>query len=236
MSRYSGTPATLLQMTNGRSLPWLRCGPASGADDPSTQWGIPAAGGGTRAPLYREVVVLNHRNEFLLSFDLASNPIDGATHAAQRGVVREALRTAAALADTDGDHLPDAWEQDEFGSLEAATTDTPTASGLPALLAYGLGQSPRAGIAGRGLQVMRAGGEVLLSHTRRLDRRPNLLWQFEASGDLGQWPGWLDLEGPTVVTRYDGSGTESVSHVLRAQGVALGAFRLKVSVGPDPGD
>ena len=44
-----------------------------------------------------------------------------AVHAEQRAVVREALRAAAALPDTDGDLLPDAWEWDEFGRLDAVS-------------------------------------------------------------------------------------------------------------------
>lgn len=234
MSRYGATSFTLGQMTNGRSMPWLRCDPLGGANDPSTGWAIPDGNGGTRPPLYRELVVLNHRNEVILSFDLASKPIDGASHAAQRALVQEALRTAAALEDTDGDRLPDAWELDEFGRLDAVSADTPTASGLNARLAYGLGQSPHAASEAMGLRLRREGGGYELSYTRRLDRRPAMLWKFERSQDLALWSDWVDPTGGTIVTQYDGTGTERVTHLLPEDAAAPAAFRLVLSLGIDP--
>jgi len=234
MSRYTGSSFTLNQMTMGRAMPWLRCVTGGGANDPSVGWAFPDGTNGTRAPLYRELVILNHRNEFVLGFDLASQPIDGATHAAQRAVVRDALRTAAALADTDADRLPDAWELDEFGTLAAVTADTPTTSGLTALLAYGLGQSPHAATEDRGLRLTRGGGSFRLSYTRRLARRPALLWTFERSQDLSRWLDWLDLTGGTATTQFDGTGTERITHSLPETGAAVEAFRLNLSLGPDP--
>lgn len=237
MSRYAGTAFTLGQMTSGRTLPWLRCDAIGGANDPSTTWAIPDGNGPTRAPLYRELIIVSHRNEFLLSFDLASKPIDGtgAANTAQRTLVREALRAAAALPDSDGDHLPDSWEMDEFGRLDAVDAESPTASGLTALLAYGLGQSPHAAHDDRGLRLTRGEGKFSLSYTRRLDRRPALFWTFERSQGLDRWFDWLDLTGGAITTRYDGTGTERVTHTLPDVGAPLDAFRLKLSVGPDPG-
>lgn len=218
-------------MTSGRSMPWVRCTVNGGVNDPSVNWTIPDGNGGTRPPVYRELVILDHKNEFLMGFDLASQPIDGASHATQRAIVREALRTAAALADTDGDDLPDSWEMDEFGSLVAVAAHTSTGSGLPALLAYGLGQSPHFALDSMGLQISRSGSEVVLSYTRRLASHPNLLWKFERSPDLATWLDWLDLTGGTRVTQYDGSGTERVSHRLPIGTPLIDAFRLTVSVG-----
>ena len=65
MSRYAGTAFTLAQMTNGRSMPWLRCEAEASLNDPSTHWAIPTPNGGSRQPLYRELIILNHRNEYL---------------------------------------------------------------------------------------------------------------------------------------------------------------------------
>jgi hypothetical protein len=234
MSRYAGTSFTLGQMTSGRSMPWLRCDAMGGANDPSTTWTIPDGNGGTRAPLYRELVVLNHRNEVILTFDLATKPIDGATHATQRALVRDALRTAAALPDTDGDRLPDAWELDEFGRLDAVATDTPTAAGLTALLAYAFGQSPHAASEAMGLRLTHGGGGYQLSYTRRLDRRPSKLWKFQRSQDLTDWLDWLDLTGGAVATQYDGTGTERVTHSLPGDGALPSTFRLILSLGTDP--
>jgi hypothetical protein len=234
MSRYSGTSFTLGQMTSGRTMPWLRCDSMGGANDPSTTWAIADGNGGTRPPLYREVVVLNHRNEVILSFDLASKPIDGPTHATQRALVRDALRTAAALADSDGDRLPDAWELDEFGRLDAVATDTPTACGLTALFAYGVGQAPHAASDAMGLRLTRGGGGYLLSYTRRLGRRPALLWKLQHSQDLALWLDWPDLTGGTIVTQYDGTGTERVTHSLPGGGASSASFRLILSLGIDP--
>jgi hypothetical protein len=218
-------------MTSGRSMPWVRCTANGGVNDPSVNWAVPDGNGGTRPPVYRELVILDHKNEFLMGFDLASQPIDGASHATQRGVVREALRFAAALADADDDELPDSWEMDEFGSLEAVAAETPTGSGLPALLAYGLGQSPHAALDTMGLHLSQSGSEVLLTYTRRLARQPNLLWTIERSQNLTTWLDWLDLTGGTRVTLYDGSGTERVTHRLPVGTPMLDAFRLTVSVG-----
>lgn len=234
MSRYAGTSFTLGQMTSGRTMPWLRCGSIGGASDPSTTWNIPDGEDGTRPPLYRELVVLNHRNEVVLSFDLLGKPIDGPTHATQRALVRDALRTAAALADTDGDRLPDAWELDEFGRLDAVSTETPTASGLSALLAYAFGQSPHAASDALGARLDRGGSGFLLSYTRRLGRRPTLLWKFQHSRDLALWLDWLDLGAGTSVTQYDGTGTERITHSLPGGGASSASFRLVLSLGPDP--
>jgi hypothetical protein len=126
-------------MTNGRSMPWLRCEAEASLNDPSTHWAIPTPNGGSRQPLYRELVILNHRNEYLQSFALASQPIDGPTNAAQRATVRAALTAAAVLTDTDADDLPDVWEQDEFGGLATMDGNTPTPSGLTAFMAYAIG-------------------------------------------------------------------------------------------------
>jgi hypothetical protein len=233
MSRYAGTSFTLGQMTSGRSMPWLRCESGGGANDPSTTWAIPDGNGGTRAPLYRELVVLNHRNEVILSFDLATSPIDGASHAAQRAIVRDALRSAAALPDTDGDRLPDAWELDAFGRLDAVSADTPTASGLPALLAYGFGQSPHAASDALGLRITHGDGGTQLSYTRRLARRPNLIWNVENSRNLATWLFAVDVTGGTITTLYDGTGTERVTHTLAEPSAILSAFRLVLRLGAD---
>lgn len=234
MSQYPANGTTLNAMTNGRAMPWVRCEELSGANDPSKTWAISLDGNPARPPLYRELVVLNHRNEVILSFNLSAQPIDGTSHATQRAVVRDALRTAAQLPDTDDDHLPDAWEIDEFGDLDAVAAETPTASGLTALLAYGLGQSPHAAVENRGLRITRGEDAFSLSYTRRLARRPALLWTFERSRDPVAWLDWLDPTGGTVTPQFDGSGTERVIHTLPAEGPAFEAFRLKLTVGADP--
>jgi len=219
-------------MTSGRSMPWLRCPVNGGVNDPSVNWAIPDGNGGTRPPIYRELVVLDHKNEFLMGFDLSSQPINGASHATQRAVVREALRTASALADTDGDDLPDSWEMDEFGSLDAVSSETPTPSGLSALLAYGLGHPPQVATESMGLQISRTGFDITLTYTRRLTQRPALMWSIQRSEDLKNWNDWIDLTGGERTTLYNGSGTERVTHRLLVVLPMLDSFRLKLSVAP----
>lgn len=237
MSQYPTNGTTLNGMTNGRAMPWVRCEILGGANDPSSTWAISLDGSPARPPIYRELVVLNHRNEVILSFNLTSQPIDGApgtAGATRRAVVRDALRTAAQLPDTDDDHLPDAWELDEFGRLDAVAAETPTASGLTALLAYGFGQSPHAAVASQGLRITRGEDAVSLSYTRRLARRPALLWSFERSQDPVDWLDWIDPTGGTVTTQFDGSGTERVTHTLPTDGPTFELFRLTLTVGADP--
>lgn len=236
MSQYSTSGSSLAGMTGGRSLPWLRCDPMNRANDPSKSWAIPIGGDTTRAPLYRELVVLNHRNEVVLTFDLSAKPIDGPSHADQRALVKEALRTAAALPDTDGDRLPDAWEIDQFGNTNAVTSDSPTPSGMTALLAYAIGQSPHAGDPARAPRLVRSGNSLSLTYTRRLDRRPALVWTVQQFDPSAGWEEWV---GPTPMartTQFDGTGTERITHSLPVPAGAFEAWRLFLQAGSDPGN
>jgi hypothetical protein len=236
MSTYASSagPTSLAAMVSGRSMPWVRCGTSGGADDPSTTWRIPDGAGGTRAPIYRELIILNHRNEVALTFKLGTQPIDGAVHAEHRAEVREALRTAAALPDTDADGLPDDWEMDAFGSLTAVSADSPTPSGSTALLAYATGQSPHRPNASMGLHLIRDDDALVLSYTRRLARNPALAWSVERSLAFTQWIAWPDIPAGTAVPRYDGTGTERVTHRLPANGPSTESYRLQLTSTPDP--
>jgi len=236
MSQYSTSGSSLAQMTGGRSLPWLRCDPMVRANDPSKSWAIPIGDDAARAPLYRELVVLNHRNEVVLTFDLNSKPIDGPSHADQRALVKEALRTAAALPDTDHDHLPDAWEIDQFGSTEAMTGDSPTPSGLSALLAYAIGQSPHASDPARAPRLVRSGNTLSFTYTRRLDRRPALIWTLQQSDALTGWAEWVGPTPASRTTQYDGTGTERITHSLPLPAQDFKAWRLFLQAASDPGN
>jgi len=233
-SVFSTSVASLAMMTNGRLMPWLRCSPMGGVNDPSTSWALPNGAGGTRPPFDRELVVLNHRNEFILSFNLTANPIDGLSRATERARVRDSLRAAAELADTDGDRLPDDWELDEFDSLDAVTADSPTASGLSALLAYALGQSPHAATPTMGLHLTRTDHGYQLSYTRRLARRPALLWSIERSQGLSAWHVWTDTTGASQTAQYDGTATERVIVPLATDQPGLESYRLRLNLGMDP--
>lgn len=236
MSQYPTSPSSLAQMTGGRSLPWLRCDPMNRANDPSKSWLIPTGDDASRAPLYRELVILNQRNEVVLTFDLSAKPIDGTSHADQRAVVRDAIRSAAALTDADGDALPDAWEIDEFGSVDAVTADSPTPSGLTALAAYAIGQSPHAGDPTRAPRLVRSGSTLSLTYTRRVDRRPSLIWTVQQSDGLTAWTDWSPPSLASAATQFDGSGTERITHPLPIPGTGFSTWRMHLRVVSGPGN
>jgi hypothetical protein len=228
MSRYAGTAFTLAQMTNGRSMPWLRCEAEASLNDPSTHWAIPTPNGGSRQPLYRELVILNHRNEYLQSFALASQPIDGPTNAAQRATVRAALTAAAVLTDTDADNLPDAWEQDEFGGLATVDGNTLTPSGLTAFMAYAIGHSPHTQTPNPGIHITQTATSLTLHSTRRLAQLPGLVWQLHTSRQLAHWTEWTGPGQPVVRPLFDGSGTAQITYDLSPTPTPDALFRLMI--------
>ena len=178
--------------------------------------------------------MLNHRKELITTLDLNGGPISGDTTAnvARRNAIRDALRAAAAVTDTDADGLPDYWELDEYGSLTSANAATPTAGGLTALLAYATGQSTKATHGGHGIEFLMAGEELTLIFPRRLARRPALRYTLEISPTLADWTPYTGTISGYADGRFDGTGTEIYSLGLIASEAVAPHFRLRVSVLP----
>lgn len=93
----------------------------------------------TPANRYRRVTV--RLDGEMLSFLSASNEFAPTLSARGRGE-RIDLRFGAAVADSDGDGLADAWELQHFGSLTAGPLDDPDHDGVSNLAEYRAGTNP----------------------------------------------------------------------------------------------
>jgi hypothetical protein len=186
-------------MFAGRATSWIR--------DNSTlkiqaTWGLS----------YRDTLILNPLNRKIEVYNLTAHNL---TDPANRAELKAKLTAAATPADTDGDRIPDYWEEWAYESLSMNGGLT-GAGGYTALMHYafcnpspGSGNIP--GLPGMTFIPTDDGMALFLRWTRRRGTAFGLAFTPEFSDTLASWsaglPGFEDWSSRIL---YDGSGGELV--------------------------
>lgn len=184
-------------MYAGKRLSWIRDTTAANVE---TSWGA----------FFRDVIILDPLNRKIDTYNLTAFPL---TIAANKAALKSKLTTAATPADTDGDHLPDYWEQWAWGTLSRnGATSGP--GGLNTLQHWAhCSTAPATGIIA-GLPRMAVypfDGTLSVLYTRRRGTAFGLTLTPEFSTTLSSWTTTgHGYEEWSVRTLYDGSGGETV--------------------------
>lgn len=216
-------------MYTGKSLSWVR---ETATVRPWQSWRVPIASRPAREIRWRDVIILDENNAFYAVQNLTDSPI---TDPLNRTRLKNTLRAAATIVDSDSDGINDRWEFAEFGSI-TPDSSTPTPSGLPALAAYAFGL-PRgefhaALIPSAGLQVIGGKNYLQFSFRRRLGGEGTRLGYLpQTSTNFTKWTHlpaeWIQTG---VSNPYDGSGTEIVT-VRRTAPIAEGREFVRLNIG-----
>ena len=204
-------------VTSERSLPWLQDTFVNSAWE---AWGV----------TWRDVRILNGRNELVRIYNLTINDL---SLAANRAILKQMFLSAAAWVDTDDDGLSDDWEILQFGNLSMAANGDADGDGADNFGEYAFGTNPlNAGSKPAFTTVVRGTGasrQLGLVFQRRAGRGVD--YHVEASSDLAQW-----TEEPAAITAtelftnfYDGAGIGRSEYRLTAPiaGQSAGFLRLR---------
>ncbi len=221
------------EMYDGKSLSWMR---ETATIRPWQTWRIPIASRPAQEIRWRDVVILDENNAFYAVQNLTESPITDSTN---RTRLRNTLRAAATIVDSDGDGMNDRWEFSELGSITPGHM-TPTASGLPALLAYSFalprGHFNAAMMPATSIQSHAGMNYLQLTYRRRLGGEGERLGYFpQVSNNFTTWRHQLsDWTETSRSIPYDGSGTEIVT-VRRTSPISSGQEFVRLQVGePSP--
>ena len=216
-------------MFDGKSSSWMR---ETAAVRPWQTWRVPIASRPAQEIRWRDVVILDENNAFYAVQNLVDTPI---TDSANRTRLKNTLRAAATIVDSDSDGMNDRWEFPELGSI-ALDHASQTESGHPALVAYAFalpkGQfngslEPKTGI-------RRVNGQnfLELQFRRRLGLEGTRLGYLpQVSPDLATWKHTAsDWTETNRTNPFDGSGTEIVTVRRTAPMSALREF-VRLNIG-----
>jgi hypothetical protein len=230
------------RMYSGKPTVWLR---ENSTFRPWSTWSvpIPARAGSAFRVEWRDLVILNEKNEFLAVQNLTDESL---TVAANKTALKNFLRNAAAAIDTDADGLPDKWEQRHAQVTNPASLDSVAAAplgitpgGIKNLMAYAFAEDP-ASSAQTMMPVPRmtriGGSNYLELRFRRLLGQQGaqaLTYTPQLSEDGITWTdaGWAPS---TVSNPWDGTGTEIVTIRTTAPvgSIRSRMTRVKVEVNP----
>lgn len=217
-------------MYAGKSLSWVR---ESAAFRPWQTWRVPIAARPAQEVRWRDVVIVDERTNFYAVQNLTDSPI---TNAANRTRLKNTLRAAASIVDSDADGLNDRWEFSELGGIHLDALAA-TESGLPALAAYafGLPGGRFSRSMGPQYEMVRVGDRVFaqMQFRRRLGLEGQRLgYRLESTSNGGAL--WMHDPAAWVETArsnpYDGTGTEIVT-VRRAEPASTGTELFRIRVG-----
>ncbi len=188
------------RMYAARPLTWLRDTPAVNMQ---SAWGA----------LYRDVIILDPLNRKLAAFNLTSMDLGVA---ANYNTVKQFLTTAATITDTDGDKLPDYWEQWAFGDLSKSSNSLlPDERKVLQHFAHG-SSAPLSGVIPGLPQCIALPGEsdgttiYVIWHGRR-GVVPGFSMAPEFSVNPGApWTASIDYTEFSRRPLYDGSGAERI--------------------------
>lgn len=205
-------------MTAGRDLPWLQ--------DTSVVNAQASCGAA-----YRDVVILDAWNRPVEpAFNLTSHDL---SIEANRNALKERLRQAAVLVDSDGDRIGDDWEERFLGGLGEGPVDDTDYDGDNHLMEYAFGSHPGQSVS---LPVLETGtmtveGEEVsfLRFRQRLGLAGGLEYFPETSDSGNDWSD--DSQSWTVHQRensHDGTGTEIVTLIRTGSVDTSALFRIRV--------
>ena len=196
-------------------LPWLQ---DTVADDTWTKWGV----------TYRDVRILNSRNELVGVFNLTQHDL---ANEAKRISLKQLLQGQATAVDSDSDRLADQWEVANFGNLGMTAAQDSDQDGLSNGAEYAFGTDPK-----QAAQMPALSFEVtqnlppkkfVLKFKRRLGTQ--LEYFIEGSNDLKVWSNLLSGPAPQGRNLFDGSGLGEVSWPITASAdQAYRFFRVRV--------
>ena len=185
-------------MFNNTTMTWLR---ETDGNEPSNSWSVPIPSRPAADVYYRDAIILDHNNEFVSVQNLTSEPIS--SNQANLDKFVAAIRAAATTEDTDADRIPDHWERDNFGNLDA-TANTP-ANNLPAHGAFAPGGVPAPFTISHSTSR-----PFIFTFRNRIGRAADgLIYQLQTSTDAGKT--WTytgaNWRSTGAYTAYDGTGT-----------------------------
>lgn len=200
----------------GRTLPWLQ---DTNAPNTWTNWNV----------RYRDVRILDAQGRLYRTYNLTDHNLQDSANFA---TLKSYLLVAAQVADSDGDGLPDAWEERWMAGLAGGPADDPDGDGRDNRTEMLFGSEPlRADVGPVTVpRVTVTGGVPSLTLTFR---RPVGAWgdyRVEASTDLATWGlaqgGTLTTSSPRHL--FDGTAVEEASYTWTPAAGATGQGFLRV--------
>jgi hypothetical protein len=157
---------------------------------------------------YRDVQILGPSNRLYAVYNLTDHDL---SNAANRTALKALLLKAATLVDSDGNGLPDEWEQKHFGSLPSKPTDDPDGDGFDNRTEFAWGTDPTDAQSKPRLAYSITGdGQFMVSYYRWGGGVFN--YSMEASSDLQTWDGSsLSVRYGNAQNLYDGSGRSQMT-------------------------
>lgn len=207
-------------VTAVRTLPWLQ---ATAQEDPWDSWGV----------TWRDVRILDSQNRLKGILNLTAADLRVPSNYL---ALKEMFLDVARVVDTDGDHLPDDWEQKYFTNLLATASEDPDQDHYDNLAEFAFGTSP---IDARSVPVLRPvlsvqGSDSFLTLSFRRRAGGFLNYQIEASSDLLSWTGDATEVGALrePLQFFDGSGTMETYFGLTRSTALRASGYLRVQVTP----
>ncbi len=183
----------------GLTLPWLQDTPQENV------WGKWATD-------FHDLRIVDATGRLYTNYNLTTHNI---ALSANYQELRNLLLAASQIVDSDGDHLPDAWEQKYFGNLASGPNDDPDGDGYSNLTELALGTSPIDANATPNLKKgITRDGRFFVIYKRWAG---NLLtYTMGSSIDLSHWAGTPDeLSYGDPLNLYDGTGTSQIAVYLK---------------------
>ena len=185
--------------TTGRELPWLQ----DTTDDRVWDfWGAQ----------WRDVVILDPQNRRYAVVNLTTHDLGVPTN---REALKALLLEAANASDADGDGLPDAWEQQQLGTLSSSPNQDFDNDGFDNAAEFAFGTLPNDPLSLPSLtQAFDETGRLMVTLRRWSGSHFNFV--VEGSSDLQNWSG--DGAEINILGRprnlYDGRGTREETYIL----------------------
>jgi hypothetical protein len=209
-------------VTAERTLPWLQDNFDNSAWD---AWKV----------TWRDVRILNGRNELLYVYNLTINDL---SIAANRSKLKQMFLSAAAWVDSDHDGLSDDWELLQFGNLSMTASMDPDGDGADNFSEYAFGTNPLNSSSKPAFTSVVRGNDVSRQFGLVFQRRAGrgLNYYIEASPDLVQWtaePAVISVTEP-FTNFYDGTGMGRSEYRLTAPIPNQSAGFLRMRAVPIP--
>lgn len=181
-------------------IPWLQDTSSQGAQ---AAW----------SPSYRDVVIVNARNEQVASYNLSTYDL---AVEANREELKDLLLSTAQLEDGDRDGVADDWEAYHFGSTSPTQGGDLDGDRVPAFSEYAFGSDPTdpasQGKPTVAIEMVQGAPHLTITFRRRIGQAGGLHYLLEEGNDLDEWTS-RELAAAELrsMNPYDGTGTEIVT-------------------------